>query len=129
MKLMMLLKLQLLYLIFGLAYNLISLIMFYAGGKALSETSPLLGAATLLIYGLFLLTGFAGRQKVYRVLMLVALVVLGYGGVISHILNYSNLELYYSATAWLVAILINLYGAVLNLIAFTGRYKTADANA
>ena len=129
MKLIMLLKLQLLYLIFGLAYNLISLIMFYSGGKALSETSPLLGAVTLLIYGLFLLTGFAGKQKAYRVLMLVAFVVLGYGGVISHILNYSNLELYYSATVWLVAILINLYGAVLNLIAFTGHYKTADADA
>ncbi len=123
MKLILLLKFQLFYLILGLGYNLVSLIFLYSGGRALSETSPLLGAASLLLYGLFLLTGFAGKQKVYRVLMLAAFLVLGYGGVVSHILNYSNLELYYSATAWLLAILINLYGAALNLVAFTGRYK------
>ena len=123
MKLILLLKFQLFYLILGLGYNLVSLIFLYSGGRALSETSPLLGAASLLLYGLFLLTGFAGKQKVYRVLMLAAFLVLGYGGVVSHILNYSNLELYYSATAWLLAILINLYGAALNLVAFTGHYK------
>ncbi len=124
MNYLKLLKLQLLYLIFGLGYNLISLTLIYSGGRALSETSPFLGAASLMLYGLFLLVGFVGRQKAYRVLMLIAFVVLGYGGVISHVLNYSNLELYYSAAAWFFAIIINSYGAVLNLIAFTGRYKT-----
>lgn len=123
MKLILLLKLQVLYLALGLGYNLISLIFYYSVGKALSDTSPLLGAVSLLIYGLFLLVGFLGKQQAYRLLMLVALMVLGYGGVVSHILNYSNLELYYSAAAWLSAILINLYGAVLNLLAVTGRFK------
>lgn len=109
--------------ILGLGYNCVSLILVYSGGKPLSATSSALGIVALLIYGLFLIFGYLGNYKMYRLLTLISFIGLGYGGVISHVLNFSNLDLYYSFLAWFLAIMINLMGATLNLIAFTGNFK------
>lgn len=124
MKLSQLLKLQALYMIAGVGYNGISYIMLHTAGKTLSTTSPALGATTLLIYGLCLLFGYFGYYKVYRLLMLVALIGFGYAGIFLHMLNFSNIHLYYSFTAWLLAVAINIFGAILNLIALIGKFST-----
>lgn len=127
MKLSLLLKLQVGYMILGLGYNCTSLILVYSGGKPLSNTSSTIGIVALLIYGLFLIFGYLSKYKMYRLLMLISFIGFGYGGVISHVLNFSNLDLYYSFLAWFLAIMINLMGASLNLIAFTGNF-TANRN-
>jgi hypothetical protein len=124
MKLSLLLKLQVVYMLLGIGYNCVSLLMATIGSKPLSSTSATLGIATLLIYGLFLLPGFWGYHKAYRLLMAIAVIVFGYGGVISHLMNYSNLGLYYSTAAWLLAIAINLSGVYLNVVAATGKFES-----
>lgn len=123
MKLYMLLKLQVIYMLLGIGYNCVSLLMASIGSKPLSSTSATLGIIALLIYGLFLLPGLWGNHKVYRLLMVIAVIVFGYGGVISHLLNYSNLNLYYSGAAWLSAVAINLSGVYLNVLAVTGKFE------
>lgn len=128
MKLSLLLKLQVSYMLLGLGYNCASLIMVYAGGKPLSYTSPVLGITTLLIYGMFLTFGYLGKYQVYRVLTFISFIGLGYGGVISHVLNFSNLHLYYSFGAWFIAITINVMGAFLNFIAFTGKFQGSNSH-
>lgn len=118
-----LLRLQLLYLAMGISYNIVSQIFIVTKGQALSGNSPLLGAAVMIIYGLFLIPGFFEKHEIYRILMFLAFILLGYSGILRHLLSYNNLSLYYSGAAWLTAILINAYGAILNIVAFTGKYK------
>ncbi len=122
MKLRTLLNLQVLYAAAGTGYNIISIIMKSTAGKGLSATSPLAGIAVLLFYLLFLIPGFKKKMTPYRILMGIAIIVLGYGGVVSHILKYDSMDLYYSHAAWLLAILINLFGLVLNAWAVSGKY-------
>jgi hypothetical protein len=124
MNLSQLLKLQLVYVVLGLGYNSISLLRLYGGNKPLSATSPLSGIFIMLVYGLFLLTGYFGYDKVYRLLMALAFLILGYGGVLAHLQNAANLSLYASTGAWVLAIAINLYGALLNLTALAGRFTS-----
>jgi hypothetical protein len=47
----------------------------------------------------------------------------GYGGVLSHLLNISHLDLYQSVWTWAGAIGVNSFGLVLNLVAALGWYK------
>ncbi|MEM7800124.1 MAG: aminopeptidase P family N-terminal domain-containing protein, partial [Chloroflexota bacterium] len=65
--------------------------------------------------------GFAGRLGLYRILMLFAVLVFGWGGVITHLANYAAIAtLYHSTVAWGIAILINLFGLGLNILAASG---------
>ncbi|WML36363.1 hypothetical protein [Clostridium sp. OS1-26] len=122
MKLSLLLNLQLSYLILGILYNILSFYMKAYRGRALSFTSSLSGIIAMLTYGLCLTTGFLQYHNVYRFLMGISVIILGYSGIIVHILNYSKPNLYYSRRAWIFAILINLFGVVLNLIATLDKY-------
>ena len=128
MKLETLLKLQVLYCAMGIAYNIISVITAGGGGRPLSSTPPAAGIGVMIAYGLFLVPGFLKKITVYRILMLVALLVLGYGGVVTHLLNYSRMDLYHSTTAWASAVAINLFGAVLNLMAVSKRFTVLFGN-
>ena len=56
----------------------------------------------------------------YRVLMGASVVLLGYGGVITHLLNIGHLGLYQSVWTWVGTISINGFGMVLNLAAACG---------
>lgn len=123
MNLHLLLKLQGIYFILGTLYNIISIIMIHQGMNGLASTSPYLGLLVMAVYGLFLIPGFSGRIYLYRILMGISLIVLGYGGVLSHILNHEHLYLYHSTMAWMAAIMINSFGTVLNLIALLGLTK------
>ena len=123
MKLSLLLKLQLSYMFFGMLYNCISMALILQLNKGLSPTSPYSGLTVMAIYGLLLFSGYKGKIRLYRIFMGISIFALGYGGIVKHIINISQMELYYSWTTWIAAIVINFFGLVLNTIALSGRFK------
>lgn len=122
MTLKTLLRLQRLYALIGTTYNLSSMVMVYFGAPPLSATSAVGGLVAMAVYALFLMPGSFGHHKTYRFLMTISVLILGYGGVINHLLNINELQLYHSTPAWTLAIVINLFGLCLNLIAALGKY-------
>ncbi|MCT4588840.1 MAG: hypothetical protein N4A71_13510 [Carboxylicivirga sp.] len=118
-----LLMLQMLYSFCGVMYNVGSLIAVRNGHQAWASTDALVGILIMSLYGLFISTGLLKSIKLYRVVMGVFVLLLGYGGVISHLLNYGNMELYQSVYTWLGAILINVLGLILNFKAALGKFK------
>ncbi len=125
MPLQKLLYLQVLYALMGIGYNVVSSYQVSSGGQQLSSTDPLTGGLVMLCYGLFLIPGFLRSLKLYRLLMIIAIVGIGYGGVVKHIINFfQDLTLYSSTVAWAFALGINLFGLVLNVMAAAGLYRT-----
>lgn len=123
MPLSKLLQLQTLYCLTGILFNLFSWWMLSTGEMGLTPTDPLMGIAVLLTYGLFLIPGKMRKIRLYRILMGLAVLVFGYGGVIKHIaLMTQSPEMYHSVMAGVIAILINLFGLGLNLMAALGRF-------
>ena len=119
-----LLRFQSLYCFLGILFNLISWWMLSQGETGLTPTDPLIGIGVMLTYGLFLIPGKMGKLKLYRIIMGLAVSVFGYGGVIKHIILLTQSpEMYYSVIAGVIAILINLFGLVLNLMAALGKFK------
>jgi len=119
----LLLRLQLLYCLLGIGYNAVSYIQLKRGKRQLSTNSPLGGAAFMALYGILLLVGLAGYEVAYRVSMGLCLVVYGYGGIVKHVREYTrNPGAYSSKIAWLFAVGINSFGAVLNFWAVSGRF-------
>ncbi len=130
MKLKTLLTAQCFYAILGIGYNVLSFLSVSSGGQAFSATAPLTGGLTMLLYGLCLLPGFLGYTGVYRALMGLAILVFGYGGIIKHLLNYpGGLDAYSSMTAYILAIGINVFGLVLNVIAVSGKFRNPGSAA
>ena len=78
----------------------------------------------MFIYVIFLETGKRGYETLYRLLMLLVVIVFGYGGVIVHFINLREQpELYLNIWVGMLAIAINLIGLILNLYAVSGRYR------
>ncbi|MFT6319406.1 MAG: hypothetical protein ACJAT4_000323 [Granulosicoccus sp.] len=124
MKLKNLLKLQFIYCLLGLLFNLISWIFIAYNYQALTSTIPVEGIAAMSIYGTFLLTGYFRKIGWYRFLMFISIIIFGYGGVVKHIFSLSQSpELYHSFSAGITGIMINIFGVVLNLIATLGLFK------
>ncbi len=123
MKLNQLLKFQLVYASLGILYNISSLLMNYFTGQPLASTSPLAGIIVMIIYIFFLIPGYKGNIRLYRIFMLIALISLTYNGVIKHAINGPDLELYHSFLAWFVAIFINVIGSIVNAISLIGKFK------
>jgi hypothetical protein len=124
MKLSLLLKLQIAYMALGILYNLVSLYVMSTGKPALTATQPAMGILSMAVYGLFLIPGFMRKLTVYRILMVVAILVIGYGGIVVHFINiFTQPQIYQSILAWAIAVGINIFGLVLNLIAALGKYK------
>jgi len=49
---------------------------------------------------------------------------MGYGGVVTHIINiFTQPQVYSSILSWGAAVGINLFGLVLNIIAVSGKFK------
>ncbi|KAL0233197.1 hypothetical protein GEMRC1_011942 [Eukaryota sp. GEM-RC1] len=119
MSLTVLYRLQFFYASLGISYNLVSLILQQSGADPLSATSAVSGIAAMIVYLLFLIPGVLKLRSLYRALMAVATVVLGYGGVITHLMNINDLQLYSSIAAWIIAIVINLFGLILNVTALS----------
>ena len=124
MKLRTLLLLQVIYVILWVAYNGVSLYLKAQGQPALAPTQPVLGTISMIIYALCLIPGFLRKITIYRILMGVAIVVMGYGGVVTHIINtFTQPQVYSSMVSWALAVGINLFGLVLNVIAVLGKFK------
>lgn len=124
MRLQSLLKSQVVYYILGMLFNVVSYIVITYGYNALTPTVPQQGFVVMTIYGMFLLPGYFKKTSWYRCLMLIAVLLLGYGGVIKHCITYpQSPELYHSLWVGIIGISINLYGLILNLIAALGKFK------
>ena len=109
MKLARLLQLQVLYAVLGVAYNGVSMYFAHVFKQPLAPTNTVLGIITMAVYALFLLPGFLGKITLYRILMIVAILVIGWGGVVTHFINiFTQPQIYYSTVAWAFAVGINL---------------------
>jgi len=124
MQLSSLLRLQIIYVVLGILYNGVSLALITMGKPGLAPTQPVLGTISLIVYSLCLIPGFMGKITLYRILMGLAIVALGYGGVVTHIINiFTQPQVYSSIVSWALAIGINLFGLTLNVIAASGKFK------
>ena len=128
MNLKKLLMLQLFYCLLGAGYNIVSYILTSAGSSPLSATPPLVGVISMLVYGICLTPGFLGAIKIYRLLMGIAIIVYGYGGIVKHLMNFyqNGLTDYSSMAAWAIAIGINVFGLVLNIMAVSGKFRNSS---
>jgi hypothetical protein len=130
MVLSRLLLLQIVYCLMGIGYNVASYLIQASGGGQLSTTTPAIGAAVMICYGLFLIPGYLRSLRIYRILMLIAIIVIGYGGIVKHVMNYArDPSLYRSLTVWIFAVGINLYGLCLNVMASLGRFTLPERNS
>jgi len=118
-----LLMLQMAYCFIGIMYNVCSMLAVRNGQAAWASTDAVTGVAGVALYGLFLSAGLMKTLTLYRLLMWAAVVVIGYTGVVTHILNYGHFELYQSVWTWAAAIGINTFGLALNLTAACGWFS------
>lgn len=119
-----LLMLQMAYCFAGIMYNVGSLLAQRNGLPAWASTDAVMGVAGVALYGLFLSAGLMKSPALYRLLMGTSVVLLGYGGVITHLLNIGHMELYQSIWTWMAAIGINAFGMLLNLAAACGWFAS-----
>ena len=125
MRLSTLLLLQVIYFVLGMLYNGLSLYLTTIGAPPLAPTQPVLGSVSMITYALFLIPGYLRKITLYRILMGVAILVMGYGGVVTHIINiFTQPQVYSSILSWGAAVGINLFGLVLNIIAVSGKFKS-----
>jgi len=123
-----LLKLQLTYCLLGVGYNIISCTMAVSGGRQLSANSPIAGGIFMSVYGLCLITGYKELYKTYRLLMLFFLIITGYSGILQHFIMYVQQPAEYASfSAWISAIIINIFGFLLNLMVVAGRFDAKPA--
>ena len=118
-----LLMLQMAYCFAGIMYNVGSLLAQRSGQAAWASTDAVMGVTGIALYGFFLSAGLMKNLTLYRVLMGASVVLIGYGGVITHLLNIGHLDLYQSVWTWAGAIGVNGCGVVLNLMAASGRFE------
>ena len=122
-----LLGLQLVYGLIGIAFNIVSWAVVSQGGVALTTTQPFMGMATLSLFCLCLVAGYRHHMRAYRILMGISILVLGGGGIVVHLVNMLyRPEAYPSLIAWMLVVLINVFGLVLNLMAATGKFIDRD---
>ncbi|GAC1569984.1 MAG: hypothetical protein NVS3B3_24290 [Aquirhabdus sp.] len=116
----MILRLQFVYLLLAVTYNLTSLVCLNKFGQPLTPTNPLAGLVMLAGFGFALLANVCRFDGAYKWLMLIFALIIGIGGVLTHLIRgYS--ELYSSRGAWLAAILINVYGVAVCIGGFLNR--------
>ena len=114
--------LQMAYAFAGIMYNVGSLLAQRLDQEPWAPTDAVIGVAVVSLYGLFLSAGVMKNLLLYRLLMGVSVIVLGYGGVVAHLQNVGQMELYHSVWTWAGAIGINSIGLLLNLTAAFGWY-------
>ncbi|OAO02104.1 hypothetical protein A8B75_13250 [Sphingomonadales bacterium EhC05] len=106
-------KLQIIWVILGLSYNVVSYWRLTEGKSQLAPTSPVAGAIFMAICGVVILAGLIGAQRISKFIIPVLTLFLIYSGVFLHINAYwenTNLPDYASKLPWFAAILINIYG-------------------
>jgi len=120
-----LLLLQWTFCLFGIAYNGVSYFRIRSNHQALTPTPPLTGTMFLLFYGACLIAGHLGFLTFYRWIMLPFVLLFGYFGVYKHFTGYAQKpNMYVSGFTCFVAMAINAWGTLLNIMAVTGRFIT-----
>jgi len=117
--------LQIIYCVMGLLYNVASLIDLRSGDSAWAPTDAVFGIFGMTTYLLFVATAMLEHKVVYRLLMAIAVVLVGYNGVLKHLFNLGDLHLYQSVWTWISAILVNSSGAVLALVGACGLFQNS----
>lgn len=124
MTLKTLLRLQLIYYALGMLFNFGSMYSLSIGEQQWTPNDPYPASIFMTIYALFLIPGFFKKIPFYRVLMGIAVVIMGYGGVIAHIPKIqATPELYCCTAAMIIGPGINVFGLVLNSLAAAGKFK------
>lgn len=124
MTLKTLLKLQLAYYALGMLFNFGSMYAVSNGQQQWTSNDPVPAAMFMTIYALFLVPGFIKKVTLYRILMGVAVVLMGYGGVFQHFYKIMHTpELYCCTAAMIIGPGINVFGLILNLMAAFGRFE------
>lgn len=113
---------QLLYAAMGITFNVVSIVLLRHGAAGLTPTSPYAGIIVLAVYAISVLFSRRWRSIPRRLLLGFWFLILGYGGVITHVLNGSDLQHYHSTAAWVAAIGTNAFGVVVNVCAFFARH-------
>ncbi|MFK7981066.1 MAG: hypothetical protein AB8G86_13855 [Saprospiraceae bacterium] len=124
MTLKTLLKLQLGYYALGMLFNAGSWYSVSTGAQQWTPNAPIPAAMFMTLYAAFLIPGFLKKVIFYRILMGVAVLLMGYGGVIKHIdLTQNSPELYCCTAAMIIGPGINVFGLILNLMGVSGRFN------
>ena len=128
----MLLVLQVVYLAFGLGYNVVSYVLLHSTGTGLAQTSPIFGfVAVSLIPGLCTVVGWTGRMQIHAIYALfVSVVFCIVGGTLPHVRAFiaGDLSNYLSVTSLFAAASINFTGAIIYLVSAWTAWKMHDAN-
>lgn len=124
-NLSLLVRLQAVFAVASLTYLATSAIRQQMIGEPLSAAAIGPSILMFLAYCAALLLPRTGRIGWYRIAMVPALVLFGFGGVIGNIIRYidSGLAEYASLAAWGIAVAINFFGTVLNVIAALKLFK------
>ena len=112
-------KMQLFWVALGIAYNAVSWSRINTGFTALSPTDPIIGFVFVGFCGLIILAGLNGAHRLYRFTAPYLALLLIYSGVGLHIIAFfsdTGVLGYASLTSWLLAVLINTYGATTLLL-------------
>lgn len=127
LKLSAVMRCQIAYALIGFLFNVVSVFTLNIYGYLLAPTNPLVGAAAMLLYFGFVLTGYYNFVKLYRTLMALSILVFGYSGVVVHVIRLvGSAELYVSFYVGVLAVVINAVGLVLNFIAVFGLYEQSE---
>ena len=121
--------LQIIYCAMGLLYNVASLMDLRNGDAAWAPTDAVFGVVGMTTYLLFVATAMLEHKVVYRLLMAIAVVLLGYNGVLKHLFNFGDLHLYHSVWTWISAILVNSSGTLLALVGACGLFQNSASQS
>lgn len=124
-RLRTLIGLQIVFATLSLSYLLVSAWRLQTTGEALSAAAIGPSIVMFLAYLACLALPHFGRIGWYRISMVIAVILFGGGGVIGNIVRYldSGLDNYASVPAWAVAVGINLFGTILNIVALLGLFE------
>ncbi len=125
-----LIVLQLLFVILTLVFAWINISEIQQSGKSLTA-SPILPTLIMIFAYLGSLFLAALNNKLwYRATMLIAILIFGVGGVLGNIVGFllTGMKFYTSIWTWAITVIINIYGTILNSIAFSGRFKPLETN-
>lgn len=127
MKLNVLIGLQIAFAVMAIFFLLTSGWFAYTTGKPLSAAPVTSSIIMFLIYSGSLLLPKFKRIGWYRIAMGIAIIPFGIGGVVMNIVNYlqNGLRDYSSFEIFLIAVGINTFGTVWNIMASLGLFTVA----
>jgi len=121
-----LIRLQAAFAAASLAYLIASGLRLMIMGEPLSPAPLVPSILMFVVYSLVLFLPGMGRTLAWRLSMIPALILFGVGGVFGNVLRFvqTGTEFYASTFFWALAVAINGFGTVLNIIALFGFFRS-----